>query len=99
VVSGAGGRSTGAHAISLDVARLVAGRQPGVAAGMLRRSDCSSCWLLSLARQDGLLAAIGAAGVNRAEISARWNLADHQDVRGAATKTPQIGHLQGTWQI
>jgi len=55
--------------------------------------------LLSLAGQDGLLAAIFAAGVNRADVPGSWNLPDHQDVRRAAAKTPQIGHLQGTWQI
>jgi phosphoheptose isomerase len=46
--------------------------------------DKSAVWsrqVASLAREDGLLAAIGAAGVNRAEVPDGLNLADHQDVR------------------
>jgi hypothetical protein len=53
----------------------------------------------SLASQDGLLATIGAAGVNRAAVPDRANLADHDDVRRAAAKAPQTRHWCGSCEI
>jgi hypothetical protein len=49
--------------------------------------------LLSFASQDGLLAAIGAACINGADVLGSLNLANHQDVGRAAAQTLKTRHL------